>query len=139
MQLHKIETVGQLCIELIRVGYNKVVEKDPNPSDDIPRDKVPPGSFIVYKYWKTYEGCRPRLFFEIVIYPIREHSDKDLGESLILFATADGFGDIFEWCTHECYAGSRENLYDVSGWDTDKLEENMLQQFSRLVELSDGK
>jgi len=134
VQLHKIETLGQLCIELIRVGYNKVIDE---PKDGVGRN-LTPGSFTVYKYWKEYEGCRPRLFFEIVIHPIRNHSDKDLGESLCLFAHADGNGEIFEWFTYESYAGSREFLYDVSEWDTDKLEEKMLQQFARIVELSDG-
>ena len=55
-----------------------------------------------------------------------------------MFAHADGNGEIFEWFTYESYAGSREFLYDVSEWDTDKLEEKMLQQFARIVELSDG-
>ena len=61
-----------------------------------------------------------------------------MGESLCFFAHADGNGEIFEWFTYESYAGSREFLYDVSEWDTDKLEEKMLQQFARIVELSDG-
>ena len=128
MELYKIYDLDQLSFHLIKAGYKKVLRK---------RQELKPGEFNIYKYWKNYEDLSPRQFFELILHPIT--LDEDLGESLVLFADAGEDGSIFEWFTWECYAGSRIILGDLSGWDTETLEKNMLKHYSDIVELIDGK